>query len=166
MTWLVVQTKPKQEELASEHLTRQGYQVFLPKIEQRKRVRGQWKHIIGPLFPRYLFIEARFGTDDLAPVRSTIGVINLVRFGQEIVPVPDSVIEFLQSQQDPTTGARDASAWPHKRGDKVDILEGPFAGLQGIFEMSKDEDRAYLLIELLGRATRVQLERFMLGDPL
>ena len=32
--------------------------------------------------------------------------------------------------------------------------------------MSKDEDRAYLLIELLGRATRVQLERFMLGDPL
>ena len=166
MTWLVVQTKPKQEDAAELNLSRQGYRVFLPKLQQRKRVRGKWQLVVSPLFPRYLFIDVDYGTDDLAPVRSTVGVFNLVRFGQDIIPVPDEVVEFLQAQQDPDLGAKNESDWPHKKGDKVEILEGPFAGLAGVFDMSKDEERAYLFIELLGRASRVVVERSMIGDTI
>jgi transcriptional antiterminator RfaH len=166
VTWLVVQTKPKQEDAAELNLSRQGYRVFLPKLQQRKRVRGKWQLVVSPLFPRYLFIDVDYGTDDLAPVRSTVGVFNLVRFGQDIIPVPDEVVEFLQVQQDPTLGAKNESDWPHKKGDKVEILQGPFAGLAGVFDMSKDEERAYLFIELLGRASRIVVERSMIGDTI
>jgi len=166
VTWLVVQTKPKHEDVAELNLARQGYTVFLPKLKKRKRVRGQWQVVVIPLFPRYLFIDVDLENEDLAPVRSTIGVLSLVRFGYEIVPVPNEVIEFLQAQQDPDQGAKDESAWPHKKGDKVEILEGPFAGLAGIFDVSKDEERAFLFIELLGRATRVAVDRSMLGNTI
>ena len=37
------------------------------------------------------------------------------------------------------------------RGDAVQVLEGPFKGLTCVFQMATAEDRALLLIDLLGR---------------
>ena len=48
------------------------------------------------MFPRYLFLWAVPGQDDLRPVRSTRGVVGLVRFGGELRPVPESVITELR----------------------------------------------------------------------
>lgn len=52
MTWLAVHTRPRQEALAAQNLQRQGYTVFLPELQQRKRRAGKWRRVTGPLFPR------------------------------------------------------------------------------------------------------------------
>ena len=56
-TWCAAFTKPRQEEVASENLTRQGFRTYLPRLKQPKRRRDRWIEVIEPLFPRYLFVE-------------------------------------------------------------------------------------------------------------
>jgi transcriptional antiterminator RfaH len=153
--WYAVQTKPRQESTAELQLQRQHYETYLPKILLRKHRRGKWTKVVEPLFPRYLFIQVDPGQDSLAPVRSTIGVAGLVRFGQDLKPVPNAVIEYLKQAENPDTHQHHADDWPHRPGDAVEVLEGPFAGLTGIFQGGSGEDRAMLLIELLGRQNTV-----------
>ena len=164
MTWLVVHSKARAEELAAENLRRQGYEVFLPQLRQRKRRQNRWQWVTGPLFPRYLFVNVVLGEQDTAVIRSTIGVASLVRFGQALVPIPDAVIDYLRRCEDPETGARTDDDWPHKLGDVVEILAGPFAGLTGIYQVPRDADRVALLVELLGRQNTVLVEREALGN--
>lgn len=164
MTWLVVHSKARAEELAAEHLRRQGYEVFLPQLRQRRRRQNRWQWVTGPLFPRYLFVNVALGEQDTAVIRSTVGVVSLVRFGHALVPIPEAVIDYLRRCEDPETGARTDDAWPHKPGDVVEILEGPFAGLTGIYQVPRDADRVALLVELLGRQNTVLVEREALGN--
>jgi transcriptional antiterminator RfaH len=157
--WFAVQTKPRQETVAEENLARQGYHSYLPKVRVRKRRRGKWVKVVEPLFPRYLFIQVDPDKVSLAPVRSTLGVAALVRFGQQLKPVPDEVIDYLLQAEDPDTHQHLADQWPHQPGDTVRVLEGPFNGLSGIFQSvsGEGEGRALLLIELLGRQNTVQV---------
>tara|TARA_R110001599_G_C12274970_1_gene662057 strand:+ start:5112 stop:5606 length:495 start_codon:yes stop_codon:yes gene_type:complete len=155
--WYAVQSRPRQEAIAELNLDRQGYRCYLPKILLRKRRRGKWTRGVEPLFPRYLFIKVDPSEQSLAPVRSTLGVAGLVRFGQLLRPVPDSVIEYIRQAENPDTHQQHADAWPHEPGDAVQILEGPFAGLSGIFQAATGEERALLLIELLGRQNTIDV---------
>ncbi|TDG12895.1 transcription/translation regulatory transformer protein RfaH [Seongchinamella unica] len=161
--WYAVQSKPRQEAVALEQLQRQDYSAYLPRIRLKKRRRNRWVEVTEPLFPRYLFIQVDTGVQSLAPVRSTVGVAGLVRFGQLLRPVPDAVIDYLRAAEDAATGERDDTAWPHRPGDKLQVLDGPFAGLPAVYQQADGEQRALLLIELLGRVTEISLPMDALG---
>lgn len=154
--WYAIQTKPRQEEVARVNLERQGFQVYLPRIQLKKRRSHQWQVVIEPLFPGYLFLNVDLDHDNIAPVRSTIGVRAMVRFGVERVAVPDEVIEYLQ-QREPAGSSDVDSSNPFKPGDRVRILSGPFGGLEAVYEMNRSDDRVLLLIEFLGRQSRVKV---------
>lgn len=158
-TWCAVFTRPRQEEVAKENLARQAFRIYLPKLKQPKRRRGQWVEVVEPLFPRYLFIELDFGAHDISPIRSTRGVVDLVRFGLNPATAPRGFVESLMAAEDPDSACRLAGAEPFRKGDRVIIASGPFAGAQAIFEQSSGEGRVTLLLELLGRTNRVQIER-------
>ena len=155
--WYAVQTKPRQEAIAELHLQRQHFEIYLPKVLLRKRRRGKWTKVVEPLFPRYLFIRVDPDESSLAPVRSTQGVAGLVRFGHSLKPVPDNVIDYLRQTENPDTHQHHAEDWPHSNGDAVQVLEGPFKGLTGVFQVATAEDRALLLIDLLGRQNSVNV---------
>jgi transcriptional antiterminator RfaH len=130
--WYLVYTKPRQEEVALANLVRQGYGAYLPQVRQVRRRQGRRLNVVEPLFPRYLFIHLNAGTDNWGPIRSTVGVASLVRFGQEPGRVPDALVAFLQDRE----GAEGLHEWaePAKlaAGDRVRVAEGAFQGYQGI----------------------------------
>src|SRR3990170_842183 len=112
--WYLIQTKTCQERLARENLERQGYTIYLPFAEIRRRRRGKTIRVIDPMFPRYLFIYLSDETDDWRPIRSTLGVTTLVRFGQVLAKVPGNLIISLGtksgSQKDPWKGMKASSS--------------------------------------------------------
>jgi transcriptional antiterminator RfaH len=163
MTWLVVHTKPRQEAIAADNLRRQGFEVFLPELRQRKRQQGKWQWLTGPLFPRYLFLRVALGEQDVTKVRSTLGVAYLIRFGTELAQVDEGVIGFLSAQQESITGPVEIDESDYRPGDNVAILEGPFAGLSGVYQMKKDADRVGLLLSLMGRELPLVLQLDQLG---
>lgn len=147
-SWYVVATKPRQEAVALLNLERQGYRVLLPKLELRKRRRGGWQVVAEPLFPGYLFVALAAGIDDTAPIRSTVGCVGLVRFGGRQVPVPDEFIMPLLTMGTSVPGEQEL----FKSGEQVRLESGPFAGLLAVFDLPRGEDRAEVLLEILGKA--------------
>jgi transcriptional antiterminator RfaH len=146
------------ETVAEINLQRQGYQVYYPRLSRPTRVRGHWADQITSLFPRYLFLRLSLGDQAMGPIRSTVGVANIVRFGCEYPVVPDAVVENLRVRADTQTGLhrlhRDT---PFEPGCHVRIVAGVFEGLEGVFQRESGVDRVMLLLGLLGRETLVQV---------
>ena len=161
--WFAVVTKPRQEQTALENLQRQDYKCFLPMAENPYQRRSK-KHqqIIEPLFPRYLFLKAIAESQNLAPVRSTKGVISMVRFGTELAVVPEYIIGSIKQRVDAHTGLVKIQSVSIKAGDKVKVFDGPLAGLNGIVSEISSEKRTLILMELLGRPTKVEVETILL----
>ena len=157
--WFAVVTKPRQEQIALENLQRQGFECFLPMAENpyQRRSKKQQK-IIEPLFPRYLFLNAIASQQNLAPVRSTKGVLNMVRFGIELAVVPEPVINAIKACEEKETGLVKINPVAIKEGDKVRVFDGPLAGISGVVQETNSNNRALILMELLGRPTTVQVD--------
>jgi transcriptional antiterminator RfaH len=153
--WYAVATKARDEAIAKANLERQDYQVFLPTISLKKRRRRRWMPVTEPLFPGYFFVSLVLGADDPAPIRSTVGCIGLVRFGQTHTPVPASLIAALKGTSE---GAYD-TLWPLNQGDKVRLIAGPFAGIEAVFDMPRGDDRAQVFLELLGKVQRLTVDQ-------
>lgn len=156
--WYLLQSKLSAESVAQVNLERQGYEVYLPRLLRPTRRRGRWREQIVALFPRYLFLHLEEGGQSLGPVRSTLGVNDVVRFGVSPAIVPDHVVADLRSRADAATGLhRLDCAAALQPGTRVRVTSGPFDGLEGIFEREAGPDRVVLLLNLLGRDTRVRI---------
>jgi transcriptional antiterminator RfaH len=158
LSWYVVHTKAAAETLAQANLERQGYVVYLPRLAQSVLWRRQRRERIVPLFPRYLFLRLKEGCQPFAPVRSSIGVSGVVRFGSRYAVVADAVLARLRAREDALTGLhRLAEPAPLTSGAAVLIAAGPFDGLEGIFQREDGAERVIVLLKLLGQDTPVRV---------
>ena len=157
--WYAVCCKPRQETVAEENLQRQGFKVYLPRIRIRHRRRGQWLEVVEALFPRYVFIRIDPRQRSTAPVRSTRGVVGLVRFGGQPAVVPDAVMEALRQREDAASGMHEDKRVHFSAGEQIKIVDGALAGMEGVFSQQDGEKRVIVLLELLGKANKVKLDR-------
>ena len=157
--WHAVLCKPRREALAEANLRNQGFEVYLPRMVGLRRRSGRWEQRIEPLFPRYLFLNEGDGGRGLAPVRSTLGVSDLVRSAGAPVRVPQGVVEALRDSADPATGCHRFEAAPFAAGARVRFAAGPLAGLEGVFEMASGDERVVVLLDLLGKSNRLTVNR-------
>lgn len=156
--WYVVYTKPQQETIACEHLDRQHFEIYLPLLQEPRRLKRKWIDVIVPLFPRYLFVRLQLEADNVAPIRSTRGVVGLVKFGGAPQPLPDGFVEDLNQFVDPNTGSHLPKKPLFNAGGLVKILEGPFKECVGVYQKSVGNNRGLLLLEFLGRTSEIVFE--------
>jgi len=77
-------------------------------------------------------VQLNLGIDNFSPIRSTTGVIDLVQFGNQPACVPQAVIESIrQKEQEIINTCVELPQW--QRGVLLEVLNGPFSGLKGIF---------------------------------
>jgi transcriptional antiterminator RfaH len=153
--WRVILCKPRRERQAEDNLQRLGYDVYLPCMANKRRRDGRWVETVEPLFPRYLFLDARDATRNFAPVRSTLGVAGVVRFGGVPALVPDDVIAALRSRADPASALHLVRTSPFRAGEQIRFAAGPLTGLEGVFEIESGDARAIVLMEFLGKTNRL-----------
>jgi transcriptional antiterminator RfaH len=158
LRWYLVRTKPSRESTAQLNLRRQGFEVYLPLMTQSVRRHGRWQERVVPVFPAYLFLRLKEGEQSLGPVRSSVGVLGIVRFGASYALVPEQVIAGLRARANPQTGLhRLADSTLPPVGSEVRITMGPFEGLEGIFQRPAGPDRVVILLRLLGHTAAVRI---------
>ena len=157
MHWYLVHTKPRQEKCALTNLEQQGYECYLPSMPSEKLQQGVLVLSNEPLFPRYLFIRLGQGESakSWSPIRSTKGVSRLVSFGTEPAKVDAGLVELLQARESSVVGGAVRLFNP---GERVRVTAGPFAGIEGIYQMAEGERRVIVLIELLSKMVTVRIE--------
>jgi len=153
--WYLIHTKIRQERVALENLERQGFECFLPLIRAEKLRRGQLLVVQEALFPRYLFI--RLDSSDQgkswAPIRSTLGVSQLVHFGARAAKVDNGLVDLLRQREQ----AMPLDAMFHS-GDSVVITDGPFAGIEAIYQTADADRRSFILLEILSKPVSMQID--------
>jgi transcriptional antiterminator RfaH len=153
--WYLVHTKPRQEDVALANLQRQGYACYLPQMRIERIRRRKVEIATEPMFPRYLFI--RLDSSDQgkswSPIRSTLGVSQLVHFGARAAKVADSLVDLLRQRE----RTLPTEAMFHS-GDSVVIADGPFAGIEAIYQTADAERRAFILLEILAKPVSMHID--------
>ncbi|MBX3454610.1 transcription termination/antitermination NusG family protein [Ferrovibrio sp.] len=156
--WFVAETQSRQERVAEAHLRRQGFETFLPQFRCLRRHARRTEMVSRPLFPGYVFVGLDPAQSRWRSVNGTVGCRRLVAFGDQPLPLPMRVLEALRGRQD-------AEGFIHMedpldklpQGAPLRVTQGPFADLVGLFQTRDDAMRVILLLDLLGRPTRVTL---------
>ncbi len=158
--WYCVHTKPREERFADIHLTRQGFETFLPYIRQKKLYRRKLQWITAPMFSRYLFVRVPY-LEDLSKIRSTRGVSQIVTFGDTPTSVPVTVIAEVRGHcENDVLTIEDAEFSP---GECVEILCGPYQGMTAIFDRdTSNKERVIILLEIMASVARVEVNREIL----
>ncbi|BBE10945.1 transcription/translation regulatory transformer protein RfaH [Halorhodospira halochloris] len=158
--WYLIYSKPRQEDKAWWNLDSQGFRCYLPYVRVRRLYRRRYQSCVEPMFPRYLFIRLAAGIEDWSPIRSTQGVSGLVRFGTWPARVPDDLVDAIRERTE--QGYLDLSPEPLRRGDKVKVLDGPFASYEGVFHAERGEERAIILLDVANQHTQLTISQHSL----
>ncbi|MBY6070804.1 transcription/translation regulatory transformer protein RfaH [Marinobacter salsuginis] len=144
MTWYALQHKPAQGDRALQHLQNQDIACFYPKISVEKIKGGKRSKKLEPLFPGYLFVNLEQTDPRWSKLRSTRGVLRIVGFANKPAPISDAVIQHIKESLDSV-----AEQGGIKAGQAVQLNEGPFEGINAIFQSYDGEARAIVLINFM-----------------
>lgn len=150
MRWLVIRSKPNREAALHRELSARMVEVFFPEI--RVHPVNPRSRTLRAFFPGYLFVHVdpnRTGFSDLNWVPFSQG---LVSFGGDLSEVPDHLIHKIQKQVEAINAAGGEQLHGLRRGERVHITSGPFAGHEAIFDLAlPGQERVRVLLELLSR---------------
>jgi len=153
--WYVLHTKSRFENVVLECLMKKTIEVFLPKIIVPSQRKDRKKMIRVPLFPGYIFVQTDLRPDHHLEIVKTVGAVKLVGTNEGPVPVPPETVQSLRimvaSDQPIITGTT------FLKGDRVIVIEGPFAGVIGLFERYRGQGRVIVQIEALGQFAAVEV---------
>lgn len=111
-----------------------------------------------PLFPCYLFIKLDLGAVGPSAVRWTPGLRSIVSFDGQPVSLADETIDMIRRRSNKRTAVGADPVHTFRKGETVRITYGPFQDMLAIFDgRTTSADRVQVLIDILGRASRVQV---------
>ena len=154
--WYAVRTRPRHEKRVAAQLREKSLEAFLPV----HRCRHKWKNGVLadlelPLFPGYLF--ARTSISERIRLLQLPGIIGFATSTAHPTAVPDDDIDALRKITD------SLRVEPHpflNAGDRVRIIAGPLAGLEGILTRRRHELRLVLSVQIIMRSVAVEVSEF------
>lgn len=157
LNWYLIQTKPKKEELVEFNLSRLLIESYCPKIRERKRYNGSFDYVLKPLFPGYIF--ARFSMEaHYRIIKFMRGVRGIVSFGGLPVVIGDDLVRAIRAREKDGVIHLHEKRW--RKGAVLEIVDGPFRGLTGIFERYlNDHERVEILINCVRYSMRLNIRK-------
>ena len=153
--WYLIQFKRNSHRIADRNLNQQGFKTFLPLQDITSRRGSEFLTSTKPLFPGYMFVQIKPDGAPWQKINSTLGVSRLIC--QDGVPkrVPTEVVSGLISRCDRLGRLLPPTAV--QRGDIVEIQSGALANFIATVETIDSNRRIWVLIDLMGQITKVQV---------
>lgn len=156
-SWVVANTHPHKEHVALDNLERQGFLAYCPRVHRRVRHARRLQQVLRPLFPGYVFIRLDPETEQWRSIDSTLGIRNLVRFGDRPGTIPREFVTGLQETEKDGAVAIPRAREYYDVGEKVRLREGPFEGLIATVLAVAESERITVLMDMLCRSVRVRV---------
>ena len=152
--WFILQFKANSHRQASKNLNQQGFETFLPLYNTTLRKTSRFITNTRPLFPGYMFVSFDKTEDKWHKINNTYGVARLVTFNSVLKSLPTEFVENLMKRYD--SSGKLISIKSLKKGDQVKIINGPFANLIAKVEEYETDQRIWILMDLMGRKTKIR----------
>jgi len=154
--WWVAHTKSRNEKALAQDLVGRNISYFLPMTWKVRRSRGRTVRSLLPVFTGYLFFCG--DENERLEVLRTNRVAHLI----EVSDQPRLLDELAQIEKALRAGV---PLVPHKflkAGQHCRVTAGPLADLRGIVVRTKNTTRLVLQVDILGRATSVEIDADMI----
>ena len=158
--WLVVRYKINEHLRFKRNLLNQNFEFYIPRIfTNAQKIRNKKQEAkLELLFPGYGFV--RMAQTNLHALRYTLGLINIVRFGDQYAIATNSMINQLKELE---ASSKIQPIVPNQlaKGSIVTVSSGPFKGYIAKILATPAKDRANILVTFLGaqRTLTVSMEQ-------
>ena len=148
--WLVASYKVNEIKKVEINLQNQKFEYYLPKIITKK-INSYPKEEL--LFPGYIFVNTSF--ENYSALKYTIGIKNIIKFGDNIACLSYDEIEAMQMAE--ATSKINPVASQIKIGQEVIIAKGSLAGSIVKVCSLPSKERVGILLSFLGSVRRVTI---------
>ena len=152
--WFILQFKSNSHHQAAKNLNRQGFETFLPLHDTTSRKSSRFINTSKPLFPGYMFIKFDRAESEWHKINNTYGVSRLITFNSILKSIPTIFVDNLMKRYD--LSGKLLPIQKLKKGDQVTVLKGPFANFIATVEKYEADQRIWILMDLMGRKTKIQ----------
>jgi len=152
--WFILQFKANSHHQAKTNLNRQGFDVFLPLHDTTSRRLSRFINTSKPLFPGYMFIKFDRTESEWYKINNTYGVSRLITFNSILKSIPTTFVDSLMMRYD--LSGKLLPIKKLEKGDHVTILKGPFTNFIATVEKYEADERICILMDLMGRKTKIQ----------
>ena len=150
----ILQFKPNAHHQANRNLNRQGFDTFLPLHDTTLRKSSRFINTTRPLFPGYMFIRFDKADSKWRKINNTYGVSRLIAFNSILKSIPTTFVDSLMMRYD--LSGKLLPIKKLEKGDHVTILKGPFTNFIATVEKYEADERICILMDLMGRKTKIQ----------
>ena len=157
--WFVLHVKSRQEKALARDLQAIGICHYLPLIAQTKYYGVRKFHVKKPLFAGYLFLRGApadaYRAHNTRRVARILSVANQPQLEWELRNLHLALSKSATLEMYPFL----------RRGVRVQVRSGPFRGLQGVIDKIGGRDRLILQMQMLGKASSLEIDGALL-DPV
>jgi transcription elongation factor/antiterminator RfaH len=166
--WFACYTKARHEKRVAQTLEERGFESFLPIVREERQWKDRKKLVEFPLFPSYVF--GRFSISEVYAVLSIPGISTIVRMQGQPVPIRDEDIANVRrfALALSNTGIQVEAVPFIDAGQRVEVVDGPFCGIEGFVVERRTRRRVLVGLEAIGQGLEVDIEtRFLrvIGNP-
>jgi transcription antitermination factor NusG len=152
--WLVLRTRSRHENTVARCLKEKSIISFLPTHNVLRR-RKHGGVVLGvPLFPGYVFVQPR--ADQFEKIRYIPGSCGLLLLDNRPAAMPESDLEAVKILV--RSGAALAANPRLIPGERVEVVSGPFMGIQGELVRFQARERLVINAQLLGCSVSVEVD--------
>lgn len=157
LRWFAIWTRSRQEKAVASMLATLGVDLFLPLTTELRQWSDRKQQVSLPLFEGYLFVRVNPLTYSRLQILRAPGVVGLVGDKTGPLPIPDRQIEDIRTvlkQQG------DLTVLPFlEAGDRVKVIRGPLAGIEGTLIDSNVNARLLISIYIIHQSISVNVVR-------
>jgi transcription antitermination factor NusG len=160
--WYACYTRARHEKQVEVLLRQRGFESYVPVIPRIRQWKDRKKLVQFPLFPSYAF--ARFALKEVHGVLTTPGISTIVRTNGYPTPVREREIENVRrfAHALSETGI-EADPRPFLvAGQWVTVLEGPFAGVEGMVVEQRGRRRVLVGVQAIGQGLEIDIDARLL----
>lgn len=152
--WFAAYTVANHEKRVARQLADRAIRYYLPLYQSVRQWKDRRMRLDRPLFPGYVFVE--MGQQDRLKVIQIPSLVRLVGFGNQPTALPESDVAAIRLCLEQT-----GKVEPHpviSAGQRVRIVGGALAGMEGIVARKKGVSRLVLCVSLIMRAVAIEVD--------
>jgi transcription antitermination factor NusG len=155
--WYAVWTRSRQEKVVAAMLDALGVQHYLPLKSELHQWSDRKQLLEVPLFSGYLFVCIDSLKDSKLQVLKVPGVRAIVGNQKGSLPIPSQQIEGIRRV---LTAEVECSVHPClNEGDRVRVVRGALAGVEGMLSRTDSTSRLLISIEMINQSLSVNISR-------
>ena len=156
--WYAIYTRSRHEKRVAAQLEQKRIPVFLPLRSEVHRWQDRYKKVEMPLFRGYVFTQYEQDSPARISILQTTGVVRIVGFAGEDAAVAGEQIDTLRR-------LLETRQLVHRHrylqvGERVKVISGALAGVEGILVRVKKQDRLVIAIESIRQAVAVEISGY------